>query len=333
MILYDFDYAQPDTLDEAVSLLDGAGGSARLLAGGTDLLPNMRLETVKPDLLIGLGAITPEPPRLLDDSTLRISALSRLADLDRSALVRDVAPMLALACRAVGGHQVREMGTLGGNLCQETRCLYLNQKHDFQFVAPCFKIGGACCYPFPNSEPDLCRSVYMSDTAPALIALGAELDIVGPGGGRRLPVEQFFTGNGMQPLALEPSEIIRAIDLPAARPNSGWGFHKATVRGGLEFAMVVMATVLNLRGDGETCAEARIVVGAVAEGPARSAAAEAMLQNSRLDDETLTQAAAAAATDIRVLPHHGFSKSHLVDTIKVRLRRILAEARARAHGE
>ena len=95
---------------------------------------------------------------------------------------------------------MREMGTLAGNLCQDTRCLQLNQKHDFQFKAPCFKRGGECCYPFPRNRPGTCWSVYMSDVAPALISLNAELETLRGESERRFAVENLFTGDGANPI-------------------------------------------------------------------------------------------------------------------------------------
>jgi CO/xanthine dehydrogenase FAD-binding subunit len=168
----------------------------------------MRVESVRPERLLSLARIQPRPPEEGPDGAVRIDALSRLSSLDRSELLARRLPMLAESARVVGSNQVREMGTLGGNLCQENRCLYLNQKHDYQFQTPCYKEGGGCCYPYPNNDPDTCWSVYMSDIAPALIALQAELEIAGPGGTRRLATEELFTGVGLAPLALARDEVL-----------------------------------------------------------------------------------------------------------------------------
>lgn len=330
MILFDFDHQRADTLEDAVALLAGQPGGARALAGGTDLLPSMRMENITPGLLVGLGAIEPREPALLADGSIRIDALSRLATLEDSALLRGAVPMLAESAHVVGGNQIRQMGTLGGNLCQEIRCLYLDQKHDYQFVAPCYKRGGECCYPFPNNKRDTCWSVYMSDIAPALIALDAQLEILGAAGSRRIGVEQLFSGNGLKPLRLGNAELLRAVYVPPAPRGFTWGFHKSTVRGGLEFGMAVIAVALQLAEDGKTCAGARIAIGAVREGPVRPAAAERSLQGALLDEARLARVAAAASKEVNPLPHHGFSKRHLMDNIRVYLRRTLAQALERA---
>lgn len=326
MILFEFDYERAATLEAAVALLARVPGAARALAGGTDLLPSMRMENVKPGLLVSLGGIEPEAPRALPDGTIRIDALSRLATLESSSLVRSAAPMLAASAHVVGGNQIRQMGTLGGNLCQEIRCLYLDQKHDYQFVAPCYKRGGDCCYPYPNNAPSVCWSVYMSDIAPALIALDAQAEIIGESGVRRASVELLFTGDGLAPLRLGPAELLRAVLIPPAGPGFGWGFHKSTVRGGLEFGMAVIAVALHLAADGATCTDARIVIGAVREAPVRLAAAEHALTGAVLDEALVARVAAEASRAVNPLPHHGFSRRHLMDNIRVYLRRSLAEA-------
>ncbi len=330
MILFDFDYERPGTLEEAVALLARLGRDARPLAGGTDLLPCMRMENIKPAVLVSLSAIEPQLPAVLPDGSLRIDALSKLATLTHSPLVMERAGMLARSAHAVGGNQIRQMGTLGGNLCQETRCLQLDQRHDYQFVAPCFKRGGDCCYPFPRNKPDTCWSVYVSDVAPALVALDAEIEILGEAGLRRVRAEELYTGNGLTPLALGHAELVRAVVVPAARPLSGWGYHKSSVRGGLEYGMAVMASMLQLAEDGRTCTAARIAIGAVRERPVRPTAAERSLVGVALDEERLAQAAAAASREIDPLPHHGFTKRYLMDNIRVHLRRTLARALERA---
>jgi 4-hydroxybenzoyl-CoA reductase beta subunit len=330
MILFDFDYERATTAEEAVARLAQLGADARLLAGGTDLLPNMRSELVKPGTLVSVKGLAPEPPRAQADGSLRVDAFTPLAALERSALVRERAPLLAVAARAVASNQIREMGTLGGNLCQETRCLYFNQPHDYQFHAPCYKRGGDCCYPFPKNKPDVCWSVHMSDVAPALLALDASVEILGESGSRSFGIDELFSGDGLRPLRLGPAELVRSVTLPGAAPRSGWGFHKSSVRGGLEFGMAVCAVGLRMAEDGRTCRQARIALGAVRERPLRAPKAERLLAGATLDRAKLAEAAAEAAKEANPLPHHGFSKRHLTDNLKVYIRRTLEEALGRA---
>ncbi len=326
MIDFDFDHERPATLAEAAILLKQRGAGARIMAGGTDLLPNMRVDIVRPATLVSLGGIMPEPLRRDADGAIRIDALTRLATIADSALIREELPLLAESARAVGSNQIREMGTLGGNLCQETRCLYLNQKHDYQFTAPCFKRGGTCCYPFPQNKPDICWSVHMSDVAPALIALDAEVEIVSNGASRRIAVNDLFSGSGLTPLRLEQGEIVSAAIVPP-RPNGlNYGYHKSARRGGLEFAIAVMAATVRLAADRKTCLGARIAIGAVRERPLRMLAAEQALMKAGADDAGIASAVTAAIEELKPLPHHGFTKSFIVDNVRVHLRRVLKRA-------
>jgi CO/xanthine dehydrogenase FAD-binding subunit len=293
----------------------------------------MRVQILKPTLLISLSAIIPESPHTEQDGSIRINALTRLADLENSEFVRREIPLLAESAHAVGGNQIRQMATLGGNLCQETRCLYLNQEHDYQFTAPCYKRGGDCCYPYPGNKPGTCWSVYMSDTAPALIALDAAVEILGETGVRKVSAATLFTGNALAPLRLDHTEIIYSVVIPPTPAGFGWGHHKTTIRGGLEFAMVNFAVSMRLEADGKTCAAARIVVGAVSEGPLRALATEKALVGTVLNEELLSMAADAAGNEINPLPHHGFTRSYLSDNIRVYLRRTLITAFDRASGK
>ncbi|MDP6926711.1 MAG: FAD binding domain-containing protein, partial [Rhodospirillales bacterium] len=260
----------------------------------------------------------------------RIDALSKLADLADSDLLRDKLPMVAESAHTVAGNQVREMGTLGGNLCQETRCLYFNQKHDYQFVEPCYKRGGDTCYPFPGNDRTICWSVYMSDIAPVLIALGAKLEILGPDGARNIRIEDLFTGNAMDPMTLKSSEIIMAVIVPPLPERFGWGYHKTTVRGGLDFGTAIVVITLQMEEDGETCANAKIIYGAIGEGPLRPTATESSMSGAKID---AVQIAHDASQEVTPLPHHGFKKGYLRDNIKVNTERLLIRAIERAQGK
>jgi CO/xanthine dehydrogenase FAD-binding subunit len=330
VIFFDFDYARPDSLDDALQLLASSGSDAQLMAGGTDLIPNMRAEVVRPNLLISLSNVKPADPIEEVDGTIVIDALTTLTTLDRSPLLNAKLPMLSLSARVVGSNQVRTTGTIGGNLCQENRCLYLNQRHDYQFKPECYKLGGDCCYPFPGVESNVCWSVHMSDIAPALIALDAELALIGNARNRRVKVADLFTGNGMQPLTIGRDEMIRTVVIPPRSTNSGWGYHKSTVRGGLEYATSVVAVSLSMH-DGH-CSNAHIAIGAVSEGPQRADKSEKLLEGAPLITDTIAAAADAAVDEIRILAHHGFTKGYLKENIRVHLRRALMDAAARASG-
>jgi len=333
MILQDFEYEKPESLEAAAALLAENGESARLMAGGTDLLPNMRIELEMPDVVVSLSGIAPTDPLENGDGSITVDALIPLAELTADPTVRRTHPLMAESAHTVAGNQIREMGTLGGNLCQEVRCLYLNQNHDFQFVEPCYKRGGDCCYPFPRNDKTTCWAVYMSDVAAALIALDASLDVLEPDGTRQIPVNDFFTGDALSPNSLGPAEIIKSVTLPATPPRFGWGYHKTGLRGGLEFGMAVIAATLQMSADGKTCEGANIVFSAVGQSPLSPVETAQAMSGAELTAEALADFAKRAAKEIDPLPHHGFTIRYLRDNIEVHLRRVLARAVERATGE
>lgn len=332
MILYEFEHERPASLEQACATLRNLGDGARVIAGGTALFPNMRVGNERPRTVVSLSALEALPPERTAAGEIRIDALMRLAAMERSTLLQAELPMLVLAASVVGSAQIRYMATLGGNLCQDTRCLQFNQKHDYQFAQPCYKRGGEVCFPYPNNGRGVCWSVYSSDIAPALMALDARLEIVGADGAREMPVDALFTGNGLAPLALRGDEIVRAVVVGAPRPGSGWGYGKLARRGGLEYAMAVVAVALQFDPASDLCVDARVVVGAVRERPLRVEQAEKALVGTQVDGDAIAVAVSATATHVNPLPHHGFSKAGIRDELRVRLREVLGEAAARARG-
>ena len=173
MRLPKFEYLQPTSREEAFRLLQEHGSRAQLVAGGTDLYPRMKYGLAHPDVLISLRGLSTTPPSEDPNGDLHIDALMTLSDLAGSQTIVEKAPLLSEAALSVASNQIRHMGTLGGNLCQENRCYYYNQTHTFQFVEQCFKRNGDLCYLIPKGKK--CWAVFSSDTAPALISLGASI--------------------------------------------------------------------------------------------------------------------------------------------------------------
>lgn len=322
MNLPEFDYQTPASRKEAVELLTELGDTAALSAGGTDLIPNMKNGTLNPQTLISLNSLTAEKACLTEDGSLRLDALMTLSEIAESPLIKAKAPTLAVAAFHVGGQQIRNRASLGGNLCQEIRCLYLNQSHRFQFVDPCYKRGGDCCYPYPASGKS-CRSVFMSDIAPVLISLEAQLVILGSTGERVVDVNDFYTGDGLQPLTLGPAEMITFILIPTESQGMQCHFVKATPRGGLEFAMVSVAIALKIDEPEKTCSKAHIVVGSVNSKPQRAFDTETEMVGHKLDEAFAVKFAQKVAGEIKVIPHHGYSKGYLQQLIEVHTKRSL----------
>ena len=322
MLLPKFEHLCPKSIKEAAQLLDRHGENACLAAGGTDLLPRMKQGLTRPEVVISLKGVTIDPPRISSNGDLHINALLPLADIARFPEVLEKAPLLAEAIASVGSNQIRHMGTLGGNICLENRCTYYNQSHTFQFVEPCFKRDGDRCYLIPKGKK--CLAVFSADTVPALICLGARVDIVSAESNRQLPVEKLYSGNALQSLNLSQDEIISTVIIPKPKTVRGTAFTKFSLRGGVEFAGLSVAVCLEMENGGGTCASARITVGAVSAAPVRAIKAEKAMAGEMLSDEFLQDTAEMVAGGIRPVMHHGYSAAFLRECLKVQAYRTLA---------
>ncbi len=322
-----FEHLCPASLEEAADLLGRYGASACLAAGGTDLFARMKHGLTHPEVVISLKGLASDPPRVSPKGALHINALLPLIDIARSAEVLKKAPMLAEAIAWVGSNQIRHMGTLGGNICLENRCTYYNQSHSFQFVEPCFKRSGDCCYLVPKGKK--CMAVFTADTVPALICLNANVAIISADSTRQLPVEKLYTGDALQPLALFPDEIISEIIIPIPPAVRGAAFSKFSLRGGVEFAGLSVAVCLEMADDHGTCAAARITAGALSAGPVRALKAEKALAGEVLSNELFQKTAERVAAEIRPVMHHGYSVPFLRECLKVQTFRTLELAAKR----
>ncbi|HSD44771.1 MAG TPA: 4-hydroxybenzoyl-CoA reductase subunit beta [Burkholderiales bacterium] len=241
--LPEFTLARPASLAEAAALL---AAGARALAGGTDLLPNMRHGLERPQQLVDLRGI-----RGLDaiderDGGLVIGAGVTLARLVGDARIARLLPALAEAARAVAGPGHRSAATLGGNLCQDTRCVYYNQSEWWrQANGWCLKRGGDVCHVAPQGHR--CHAAFSGDVAPALLAVRAELEIAMPGGERRMPLAQLYRDDGAAHLTLVPGEFVAQVHVRAAAPGRRSGYRKARARGSIDFPLAGVAVVLSVR--------------------------------------------------------------------------------------
>ncbi|HSE95969.1 MAG TPA: FAD binding domain-containing protein [Methylomirabilota bacterium] len=298
MRLPPFRYLAPRRPDEAARLLADHGPEAMVVAGGTDLYPNMKRRQFEPTVLIGLRGI-PDLGEIAGSarSGLRIGAGATLTRVARHPEVATHYPGLARAAGVVATPQLRNAGTLGGNVCVDTRCNYYNQSYEWRkSIGFCLKKDGDVCLVAPGSPR--CWAVTSSDTAPVLWALGAEVDLVGPMGSRRIPVSALYADDGIQYLRKARDEIVTEIRLP---PVDGWRstYWKLRRRGAFDFPVLGVAAAVRLEGG--VVREARIVLGAVASQPRESAEAGRLLAGERLTPEVIARAAAAAARPARPL--------------------------------
>jgi 4-hydroxybenzoyl-CoA reductase subunit beta len=277
----DFDLLRPASLDEAVALL--ARDGAHALAGGTDLVPNLRRGLLGPRLLVDLGAVAEFGAIATDAAGWRIGAGATLAALARDEALARALPALAQAAGQVAGPAHRSAATLGGNLCQDTRCVFYNQSAWWREANRwCLKRDGDTCHVAPQGNR--CHAAFQGDLAPALIAYGAEAELVSSRGRRRLPLADLYRDDGAAHLALDRGEVVAALRVPAPAPGSASGYRKARVRGAMDFPLAGVAVVLRI--DGGVLAQLAVAVSGTQSRPILLEGTSALL-GAAVDDASL----------------------------------------------
>lgn len=282
MRLPKFEYIEPKTLKEAVKILSADPSGTFLLAGGTDLLVNMKYGVVKPARIINLKSIPKLSYLIEEKDSIRIGTLTSLHDLYTSSLIHEKFPLISQAAREVGAYAHQVMGTIGGNLCQGNRCQFYNQSPFWRSVRPpCFKVGGEICHVI--KKPKECHSTYCGDLAPALIALGARIKVLGPKGERIFPLKRLYTQNGKKPLSLKKGEILKEVVLPL---STGRGIYlKWRWRSSIEFPIISLALYIEEEDNRVTLA--RVVFSGVGEGPSETSEIEKMIVGKTLEDSLI----------------------------------------------
>ncbi|MDZ7371716.1 MAG: xanthine dehydrogenase family protein subunit M [candidate division KSB1 bacterium] len=290
-----FSYIYPKNLKAIPRLLADYGDKALLYAGGTDALARLKDGIVQPEAVINLKQVTELTEMKEDRAGLRIGAAVRLADILDFAPAKAY-PGLIEAVQSVGTIQLRNMGTIGGNLCQRPRCWYYRSSR-----FPCFRKGGELCYAIYGENKyhcilggDPCYIVHPSDVAPMLIALDAEIEILGAKKSRRIKAETFYVLPEQDPYhetVLAADEVVTQIIVPARAKRLKSHYLKFRERDSFDFAMVSVAAAGRVEGD--RLFEPRIVLGGVAPKPWRALKTEAMLSGQAISEELLLEAAKA----------------------------------------
>ena len=317
----DFQYFEPTTLEEAISRLAEYGKKAKILAGGTDLIVSMKKGLLRPECIINIKNIQGLSSISYDEKTgLHIGALATLADIASSSVIKDKAGILAQAVRQVGAGRIRNRATIGGNLCQDVKCLYYPWAHLWHMPV-CHRSGGNVCYFVRGAKS--CQAMSVSETAAPLIALQANVNIAGPHGGRTMPADKFIVAAGQT--SLEDNEILTGIQLPDMPARSS-GIYLRHSRRVLDFTMAGAAIVLTLKpGDG-VCGDARICLNGAGHSPIRAEKAEALLTGNRIEDTLIEKAAEAASSEARPIGDIHGSADYKKRTIKRLTREALKQA-------
>jgi 4-hydroxybenzoyl-CoA reductase subunit beta len=257
-----FQLLRPLKASDAVALR-GQNPASRFLAGGTDLMPNMRRGLATPDVVIDLGNISELREMREADGTLRIGAGVTLATIANDPRVVARLPALAQAAVCVAGPTHRTMATLGGNLCLDTRCQYYNQSEPWrEGIQYCMKLDGDICRVAKKSKR--CWAAFSGDVAPALMVLGAQVDILGPTGLRRIPIQSLYRDDGMNWLTLTPDELVVAISVPFDDTLTS-AYQKLRTRGSIDFAIAGVA--VSLRRDRDAILDLRVACTGVSSAP------------------------------------------------------------------
>ena len=327
-----FEWTNPATVNEAVKMLNVSSSTdideaPRPIAGGQDLLTVMKDYTARPTRLVNLKNIRGMNQITLNARGLTIGALVTLTELEEHAGVKKSFPGLAEAAHSIATPQIRNLGTVGGNLCQRPRCWYFRLEEVI-----CLKKGGSECYAASGENKynaifggGPSYIVHPSDLAPMLLALGATVSVTGSTGKRVIPLDKFFTlpseGNIRRENVLQNDDIITQINVPASPLAARSTYLKFKERESLDFALASAAVALRLAGN-RTVSEARIVLGGVAPVPWRVPAAEKFLAGKQLDSSVLAEAGKIALADAKPLDKNAY-KVPLTQTL---VRRALKKA-------
>ncbi len=327
MSLPAFEYAAAATVGKAVAAQKTSG---KFLAGGTELFVAIKEQISAPDLLVDIGGVSRLKGIKRDSKTkeLRVGALTTLTQLQESPLVQEHLPALSRIVALVSTRQLRNMGTVGGNLCLDTRCYYYNQPSFLKMRwAPCLKVGGEICHAVKNS--DICHAVYSGDMAAPLIALDARVRIAGDRSKNEADLQSFFTGSGIKPNILKFNEILTEISIPAMPQNTGFSYRKLRLRDTVDFPLLGVAVFVQLDSKDGKCRKGRLVLGAVGPAPVVVEEASRLMHGERLTAKLIDEVAGVARKMTHPVDNTASSPRYRRQMIPLFIRQAFEEALAR----
>jgi 4-hydroxybenzoyl-CoA reductase subunit beta len=320
-----FKFLRPRTIEEAVEHLARHGPNLQVLAGGTDLLPSMKQRLFAPAYLMdirgieGLNGIHVRP-----ELGVEIGALTPLSVVEDSELIRRDYRVLHEAAKTVASPILRNMGTLGGNICLDTRCVWYNQSLQWRRSCGfCIKKDGDLCHVAPGGKK--CWAAFSADTPPALLCLDAELEIAGPKGFRRIPIKDFYTHIGDARMKLVHNEMLTRVFLPEA--SSGWkgSYMKLRIRGSIDYPLAGVAVAV--KQNGGPIEAARVAITAVNPAPLLVAPAEHALVGKQIDEHVATVVGELAAKTAKPLTTSALTPEYRREVVKVYAKRAVMAVR------
>jgi 4-hydroxybenzoyl-CoA reductase subunit beta len=284
-----FDYRAPRSVTEAAKILASEGPEAMLIAGGTDLLPNMKRRHQTPKVLVSLSKVE-GLKKITNGAGLTLGSGLTLTEVTRNESVKKNFTALYQAAAQVATSHLRNMGTIGGNLCLDTRCTYYNQNYEWRkAIAFCLKKDGETCWVATASKR--CVAVSSTDTAPALIALNASVTLEGPAGERSIPVESLYRNDGIDYLSRRPDEILTKVSIPEGWKSTYWKLRR---RGSFDFPILGVAAAAKMSADG-TIEEIRVALGAAASRPFLVEKINEKVKGRKLTDDVIAEVSAMVA--------------------------------------
>ena len=323
LTLPEFQWVAPTTLDELLAHLAEHGAESRIVAGGTDAVPNLKHRLHEPRYVVHIGSIADLDFASRDAQGIHLGPLRTLSRIAADPELRRDLPGLAKAAGLVAGPQLRAMGTLGGNLCLDTRCTYYNQTFFWrQALGFCLKKDGTVCHVVPTGKR--CVAAHSSDVAPMLIALGAEIEIAGPGGRRTLPLDEFFVADGIHNNVLGPAEVVTRVTVPARSIGMRAGYQKLRPREAIDFPMLSVAFAARVANG--VCEDARLVVSAIAAKPRVIGGVGAAVAGKPLDTALAQSLGDMAYKQCHPLINVPYDAAYRREMVPVFVRRAVLEA-------
>ncbi len=308
------------TLPEALRILAEHSANIRVLAGGTDLLPSMGQKLFEPEQVLDLRQLAELKGIRQTEQGTEIGALTTLHEIERSQLLREHYPVLVEAAKTIASPVLRNMGTIGGNICLDTRCLWYNQSLAWRKSCGfCIKKNGDLCHVAPGGTK--CWAVFSGDTPPALLCLSAEIEIASASGARRISLADFYTGLGDDYRKLQSNELVTRIFLPRASAGYRGEYRKLRIRGSIDYPLAGVAVALK-RSNGHV-EDLRIAMTAVNPAPVLVKGVASLLNGSDIDDAIAEAVGELAARTAKPLTTSALTAEYRREMIRVFTKRAI----------
>jgi 4-hydroxybenzoyl-CoA reductase subunit beta len=324
-----FEFHSPETLPEALELLKSSPNS-RTIAGGTDLLVLMKDLLVSPSVLISLSRVKELTGSTVGEKGCELGPMTPLWRLERNKEVEKRYPALVQALRSLAVPPIRNQATVGGNLCLDTKCIYYNQSQGWKRnLTPCIKAGGQVCHVAPAGKR--CVGALVAETAGPFWIYGAELTLRSSLHSRLVPIEMFFTGDGLRPHDFTPDEVLTAIHLPPTPSRMGTAYSRFAYRKALEFSQVNLTASLTL-GERNRIEKARLVVGAIGPAPVEVKESLSCLAGENPSEKMWAEAARGVAREAIRLSRSPRLTPYLQEVVTAYAERLFQQAWQKAIG-